>query len=505
MLMSRLLIILIMAFASVEAQAEFCYRLCLKDKEGSSVCAFSRRSLERRARQGIQVNEGDYGVSPVYQDQLLKAGLQIVTRSRWMNSVVVKRRDGAPIDTTLWSSFPFVESVHLLTSYQSSFMPGKRELTTQEEAYLDENENFRAPIYEVKGEALYEAGYRGKGMLVAVLDGGFENANSLACLNRRLVGSHDLYMPTDATGYIFSCDEHGSQCLSIMACDTARGVWGTAPEAEYFVIRTENANYENALEEDMWIAGCEYADSIGADVISSSLGYFWFDDGLMDHDRRQLASGKVYVSQGAEAAAARGMLVCSAAGNERTTSWGTLNYPSDAPNVLTVGSTNSYCAPSTFTSPGFLVPYVKPDVACRGTYAYYIDPKTGKPVTGNGTSYSTPMMCGLCTSLWSAAPSLTVGELLEVVRSSSSQYERPNIFIGYGMPDFSVALESAKQYEAIKQGGSGIEQLEVDAEGQSGQEAGIASEGWYDQWGRRVEGRPVRGLYFRNGKKVFIR
>lgn len=435
-----------------------CYRLYLIDKEGSDYCALNERSMQRRERQGIALCESDRAVSPIYLQSIRNEGLRIVTQSRWLNTVVVRAADGKEIPEQVFGRLPFVSRVEqisdaypdysvapqrLVSSYHRSAKFGNSVESSQTAV-----ESFRIPILEVHGESLLESGYCGQGKLIAVLDGGFTNVNNHEALRDKVIGWYDNYAPEDLAGdLLFSCDSHGAQVLSIMATDEQYGVWGSAPSSQYYLIRTEFSDTETPLEEDMWVAGAERADSIGADLINSSLGYHTFDNPRYDHMWDALCQNSTFISQGAAIACQKGILVCSAAGNDRNLPWRRIGFPADVEEVYSIGATDVNLDPSSFTSVGWLEPYVKPDVSCRGTMSWYLSAVSGMPAVGNGTSYASPFLCGLMASLWSAAPSLSPAQLRQIVRESASQHGDPDDLLGYGLPDFSIALERALKME----------------------------------------------------------
>ena len=515
---------LLLTLACADASATWRYRLTLRDKAGATLAPLSERAMARRAAQGIELDSLDLDLSPAYVDSLLAAGLTEVTRSRWMNTIVVQRPDGAAVADTVWARFGFIAE-RLTVSKTQSFAAGappaagaappdatdgqrahaRKYGTTYDAATYGGGggggrlplESFRSPVLELKGEALLTAGHRGAGKLIAVLDAGFRNVDKRDHLHRGVVGWRDMYRPaaTDST-YIYGgvADSHGAECLSAMASDSARGVWGTAPDAQFYLVRTEYAPHETPLEEDMWIAGAELADSLGADLISSSLGYYEFDIAGTSYTQSQLATGQAYITRGAMAATARGILVVCAAGNEGYSSWGTIDFPSDAESVIAVGATTPQLDVASFSSPGFLAPWVKPDVVCRGQGAYVINTSTGNAMQGDGTSYATPLMCGLIASLWSAAPSLTAAQVRDIVRRSANHYDTPAASYGYGMPNFRTALAEALELEATM----GLPpHPAID-------DASPADAPLYDLTGRRCSAplAPAGGYYIREGRLI---
>jgi len=429
------------------AEAAECYRLYLADKEGAAYCALSERALQRRERQGIALDSRDLCVSSQYKQTLRENGWTIVSESRWLNTVVVQQETNSEVGEESFAQFPFVSKYEQVTGSVNvpEIAASMRRQKWQCSASSQPDDNFRQPMIEVHGDALYQAGCRGEGMLVAVLDGGFQHLNALAPLMKKVEGWYDCYAPSDKEGEeLWLASTHGTHVLSIMASDSAYGVWGSAPDARYFIIRTEWDATENPLEEDMWVRGAEIADSIGADLINSSLGYYVFDEDAFSHSWEDLGQQRTFVSQGARTACQKGILVCCSVGNARQRPWQKPLFPADVEEVFSVGGTDSSLNPSNFTSVGWISPNVKPDVCCRGTGSWYLDSMTGKPNTGIGTSFSCPLMCGLMASLWSADPKRTPAELRQIVRESASHYVSPDSLIGYGLPDFSKALKMVR-------------------------------------------------------------
>lgn len=502
--MRRLLIFSAMFLLCAGSFADtYRYRLYLTDKKGSEYCALSDRAMERRERQGIALDSTDLEVSPVYLDSIVTSGFRIVTKSRWLNSVVIERPDGKPISRSVINEFGFVDGFERVGGGENISLTvarGKYNAESQLRASSIVSASDKAPVTEVCGEALFNAGHFGAGMLITVLDGGFSRARDLESINRNVIGWYDMYDPEGLTNDMFEDEDHGTECLSVMSADSTYGVWGAAPEAEYFLIRTEYSPTESPLEEDMWVAGAEMADSIGSDLISSSLGYFTFDDSRLNHSQDQLTTGTVFISRGAAVAVTKGMLVCCSAGNDRQTAWGTINFPADVPDVFTVGATDSSLRLSYFSSPGFTQPYVKPDVCCRGSSVPAISPWSGSVTYVSGTSFSCPLMCGLCASLWSAAPELTPAQIRDIVRQSASKYAEPDSLFGYGLPDFSVALQTALELTG-RTGETYISAARpFDAHGQ-------ADRGMYvDLMGRRIAepGQNKAVLMQKGGKKVLL-
>lgn len=500
--MNRLSLFFLLCATSLSLHAEYRYRLMLDGKPDSKMTALSERALERRDRLGIELDETDLEVSPSYQQQLTNAGLKIISRSRWLNSVVVMLPDGTAIDDDFWQDFPFVVSHEAVTTTQHASRTPKILSDEQQLRSCTETtaqENCKTPLTELNAlEPLYEAGFRGQGKLIAILDGGFKNINHYNWLMKKVIGYRDMYAPTDSTT-LFINETHGACCFSIMGSEESRGVFGSAQEADYYLIRTEANDCEVPLEEDMWVAGAELADSIGADLISSSLGYYDFDNPFASHTYSQFAQNEAFVSRGATIACKKGILVCNAAGNEADNRWERIIFPADVEEVFTIGGTTPQFTPAYFTSRGFTTPYVKPDVSCRATNCYTVDADSPFGIASYGsagTSFATPLMCGLCASLWSAVPELTPAEVKQVIRESGNQYASPDSILGYGMPDFGIAIELARQLH------SGDDAIIIVNNDDNQQHSTFSA---YDVFGQVVKGRKSKGLFVENGRVIYRR
>ncbi len=492
---------------------DYRYRVELLGKPDAELAPLSERAMQRRARQGIALDSADYTLSPRYVAALRDAGLTLCSQSRWLNTAVVRRADGAAIDSAFWTAFPFVQRVTVVSGSSAENLPVLRRKKWQTEM-PDERldlansaaqrrsladvheaaEDFRAPWSEVHAEALCDAGYRGRGMLIAVIDGGFYHTDLFPWLSSHVVGCRDLYTPQQPD-HLYQLCTHGTCVLSVMASDSTQGIWGTASDADYFLIRSENEEVEIPYEEDLWVAAAELADSSGADLINSSLGYTTFDAPFAGHTQSEWGQGTAYISRGARVACSRGILVCNAAGNEGSGSWRGLLFPADEPEVLTVGATNRDLKYASFTSVGFLSPWVKPDVACRGQGAYIVNTESGRPMRGNGTSFAAPFLCGCAASLWQAAPSLTAQQVRDVIRQSARQHSEalqwdlPDERLGYGLPDFSVALSAALELEAA----ASLPTIENATDA-------TVSLRIYDLYGRPLTAPPTHGYYITGGK-----
>lgn len=280
-------------------------------------------------------------------------------------------------------------------------------------------------------------------MLIAILDGGFPSVDENAAFaylrdHNRIAGTWDF---AGAVPNVYNYSAHGTQCLSAMAANLPGEMVGTAPEAAYLLLRTEEAYWEKPIEEHNWVAAAEYADSAGADIISSSVGYNTFDDPAYNHTYAQLDGKTTIIARAAAIAATKGILVVCAAGNEGATSWHTLLTPADADNVLTVGAVSNDHLIADFSSRGPSADgRIKPDVVSYGVATQLIG-TNGQVMSGSGTSFATPIIAGLAACLWQAFPNATNLQVLHAIKASSDRYSRPYNDYGYGIPDFKTAFD----------------------------------------------------------------
>jgi serine protease AprX len=422
------------------------YWISFKDKNNSPYSAdrpdefLSEQAIERRTRQHIAFDESDIPVNSVYLDSLKKLGLEIIHTSKWLNGVLVATDNISALKEA--SDLTFVKDIPLYSAYKDNnpeFISynKKSELTEMKIDYgLSENQ-----VKMLKGEYLHKNGYQGKNMLIAIIDAGFTNANLISSLqhlwnNNQIFTYRDFVR--DSLG-IFEANGHGTLVLSIIGGVEQGYIYGTAPEAGYVLIRTENGSSEYIIEEYNWVCGAEFADSIGADVINSSLGYTVFNDVRQNHTYADM-DGKTCVSSiGANMASSKGMVVVASAGNEGDGSWFRIGTPADADNILTIGAVDAAEQITDFSSRGpSFDGRVKPDICAQGK-GTYVQKSSGDFSAVSGTSVSAPLITGLAACLWQANPVATNFQVMDAIRQSSSRYSNPDEEYGYGIPDFAFA------------------------------------------------------------------
>jgi len=456
--MNKLLVlILLLTGSSVFSQiAPDIYLVEFTDKANSNYSLnspeefLSKRAVNRRDRYQIPITEIDLPVNQSYIDGILKFGPKVHTVSKWFNSVSIITNNMAVLDSI--RSLPYVRAVK--QSRISSTSPhqwDKLDITPiksegpgssfPDSSYF--NYGSAGPqTGMLNGHVLHNQGFQGQGMVIAVLDGGFTGADNNPAFdslwkNNQILGTWDF---VNRTPVRFSAHAHGAQVLSIMAANIPGRFVGTAPKAGYYLLRTEDGAEEYPVEEDNWISAAEFADSAGVDLINSSLKYTTFDDSTMNHTYEDMDGNTTRISRAADIAASRGILVVSAAGNEGSSQWKYIGAPADADSILTVGAVDAEGLYAYFSSIGPTSNgNIKPNLSAQGKGTSFAG-TDGNIYQGNGTSFSSPVMCGLAACLWQSKRSLHAYDLIQLMQESGSQAQNPDYYLGYGLPDFSQAF-----------------------------------------------------------------
>ena len=430
------------------------YRVSLKDKKGNGYSLkhpeefLSSKSIERRNRQGLTVDESDLPISKKYVDKILVLGLKAVGCSKWNNTLVVQTNDTSLMEQV--AAMPFVTEIRKVASYlkaPSTSISDRHSLidslsyaaSLMPDSVTDAYGKGAEQIDMLNGRSLHERGYDGSGMTIAILDGGFYNADIIPMLsNVKILGSKDFANPD---GSVYDTDRHGTMVLSCMGTNNYGNFIGTSPGASFYLLRSEDGGSEQLVEEDNWCCALEYADSVGADLVNSSLGYTLFDNEA-DNVRYKTLDGKTHIcSRSASMAASKGMVVCNSAGNSGNKEWKKIGVPADASDILAVGALSPNKHIATFSSVGDSSDgRVKPDVCARGVFCTVIG-SNGLLTTANGTSFASPIMCGMVACYWQAHRELTAMEVIDAIRQMSDRFEEPDNIFGYGVPDFSLKFK----------------------------------------------------------------
>ncbi len=428
------------------------YWVEFSDKNNSPYCTcrpaefLSARALERRARASIEVVENDLPVNPEYLEQLKIKGVQIHNTSRWLNAAAVMA-DSAAAERL--KNLDFVQSVSYIGPHLKYRNPPnrpvkKRAPVVSDPAILGDD----IPLWGYAGQqnqllglpVMHLAGHRGAGIWIAVMDGGFTNADTIPMfdsvgLQGRLFPAWD-FVERDAG--VFEGAQHGTSVLSVMASNLPKYFVGTAPDATYFLLKTEDTGGEFPIEEANWVAAAEWADSAGVDIINASLGYTSFNDNSLSHSYVDLDGRTTIGSRGAAIAATKGMIICNAAGNEGDGVWKYIGVPADAAGIIAVGAVNPTGNRADFSSFGPTYDgRIKPELVAPGD-EIVVAGNVGIAIgLSSGTSLASPMLAGALASLWSAFPEKTASEILDAVFASADQTESPDNARGYGLPDIT--------------------------------------------------------------------
>ncbi len=409
----------------------------------------TQRALDRRANQGIPLNESDVPVYQPYIDGVTAAnGITVMANSKWLNCVHVR---GTATDISELTLLPFVNHIRFADISLNSKRPTPRTISPVNKQ-MDVSVNFNYgnsdnQIEMLNGHLLHQANYTGAGKIIAVLDSGFINVDSTAPFqrlfdNNLILGGYN-FVSQDTN--VYSLHNHGTMTLSCMGGFVEGELVGTAPDAQYYLFVTEDVSQENPVEESYWVQAAEEADRLGADIISTSLGYYQFDNPNYGHFYDEFTGDQAFASQGANIAFSKGMIVVASAGNSGASPepYNHIGVPAEATNVLAVGAVKSDETYATFSSVGPTFDgRIKPDVMAKGQ-AVVVANTSGTTQTASGTSFSCPIMAGMIASFWQAVPDLTNQQVVDFVKESADRFANPTNQFGYGIPDFQLALTNA--------------------------------------------------------------
>ncbi len=456
--MKKLLLLHFLVLFALNHSAQTSYNtfwIQFKDKHNSDFSIskpnqfLSQKAIERRLEWGLGFDSLDIPVNKNYIDQVLNIGnTQLLLKSKWFNSITVQVNDTSSSVLATWlNQINQLECVLQVRSLQNIIQNGKV-IAIQGVQSIQENQmhsygdSYRQ-IEMLNGHFLHDLGFEGQGVDLAVFDGGFLFADELPAMQHlfsegRVISKHDLLHFNSSE--VFDASTHGMMVLSHMAGIIPDSLYGTATQANYFLFQTENVFQEVRLEEDTWIQAAEMADSIGVDVINSSLGYSLFDFESMSYLPADMNGQTTRISQAANICALKGTLVVNSAGNSGASVWHAITAPSDAENVLSIGAVDANEIHASFS--GYRPPngpFVKPNVVAMGkqtVYAAY----DSTIARGNGTSFSSPIIAGLAACLIQAFPHVSNLKIKDVIERSASLFETPNDSMGYGVPDFWKAF-----------------------------------------------------------------
>jgi len=419
----------------------------------------SPRALERRAKYEIAISEEDLPVNPAYLQGVAATGATLLNPTKWMNGVTIYTADPSVINAI--EELPYVESYVKMSEINTSSSSKKYfenesitpvDKTTNNGSLKSRSMNYGGAgpqIEQINGVALHDQGYMGQGMVIAVLDGGFSGTDEhpffdSLFMNNRMLGTKDFVTPGAS---VYTNSGHGNSVLSTMASYSPGNMIGTAPLASYWLLRSEDVNSENVIEEYNWVSAAEYADSVGADVINSSLGYIDFDNPAFDHTYEDMDGMTNVSTRGADKAFEKGIMVVNSAGNSGGDTFPYIGAPADGFNVLSIGAVDPNGDRASFSSigptyDGRFKPVI--DATGQSTFVAYGSADAGY---GNGTSFSSPIIAGMTACLLQAHPDMSLSEVQEALKSSGSQASAPDNLLGWGIPDYFAASSTLTNIE----------------------------------------------------------
>ncbi len=451
--MKKLLIVCLLMTAGISVQAQERFWVFFTDK-GEAVESqlqnpetfLSNQSIVQKSEKGIAITASDLPVNPAYLEALKAINLEVVGASRWLNAAIVDAPFARREEVETLAFVTGTRKVHTLVSNRSATSPLDAMAWMERLVPLGDQDKFdygEASIQNtmINIQALHNKGFSGRGVRVALFDSGFDGVDTVDAFDslwvqNRVIAWYDF---VDGDTTVFRSDSHGTQVLSTIAANLPGQMIGTAPHASFILCRTEDARSETQQEEHNWVAAMEWADSLGVDVIHSSLGYSEFDDDEESYTYEDMDGNTAIITRAADMAASKGIIVTTSAGNEGTDSWRYITAPCDGDSVLCVGAVTRTGKRSVFSSYGPSADgRIKPDVVAMGSNTTVASPRN-YITSSQGTSFSGPIIAGLTACLRQAHPQRSNIDIIQAVRLSADQYNFPDDEYGYGIPDAGKA------------------------------------------------------------------
>lgn len=445
------------------AQNKNTYWVVFKDKNHSPyslskpTAYLSEKAIARRNRQNIAITENDLPVNPQYINELKTLGAIIINQSKWFNAATVSLNDTLLFDRI--SGLSFVKKIELLSTPSSKIIKPKYKDEQNSAKNISEVNDSKSPqsnvfsygpslaqAHQIGMDCMHNRGFQGQGMTIAYMDDGFFRADSLPAFdslraNNQILGTYDF---VTNNSYVYHDEDmnlsHGMNTLSCSGGNLPGRIVGTAPKAKFWLFVTEDYYSESWQEETNWAVAAEFADSVGVDVINTSLGYARnMTNSAQNYTYADMNGHTTIISQSATLASRKGIAVVVSAGNSGGAPWYKITAPADADSILTVGAVDSIGFIAGFSSRGPTADgRIKPNVCARGVDAVVASP-FGDVWTESGTSFSSPITAGAVACLWQAHPTATNMQVLDAVMRSASQYAFPDTIKGFGIPNFCIA------------------------------------------------------------------
>lgn len=397
---------------------------------------FSQEAINRRKQYNISWDEKDYRIEPFRLDKISEI-VPVSLQSKWLNAVSVSANSK---QIALIEKLPFVLSVEILKKSNST----KSSFNKFETQYTKEQYGNAFPQINMhQGNLLHDAGFQGQGMKIAIFDAGFTDVKLNQSFNHLFDENRIFPIKNivENTNNVFTLDNHGTNVLGCMSAFVKDTIVAAAPKANYYLFITEDVRSESRLEEFNWAVAAEMADSMGIDIINSSLGYNEFDDPSQNYTKSQMDGNSTIISKAAAIACQKGIIVVNSAGNTGNNNWRMITAPADVTDVVTVGACDINKNLSNFSSRGYnAVNVIKPNVISvgSGTTMYY---SNGSYALGNGTSFSSPVMAGLIACFWQKNKLMKPEDIRNLIYSSATHFIEPNEDWGFGIPEFKRIID----------------------------------------------------------------
>ena len=440
--------LLVFGFAFSQTELVFVY---FKDKPNAPAflanpsTELSQKSIERRQNLNIPITEQDAPIEPNYIQNIKNLGFTVTDVSKWLNGVAV---NATTAQIAQLQTEPYVLKVEsFVKNRTSSRFSKKAKFETLQNTTTNFNYgNSLAQIEQINLRNLHVQGFTGSGISIAVIDTGFPTVNTGSAFarirNNGQIKEAYNFISKNTDVYNTSLNNHGTNCLGVIAGYIDGTFVGSAPDADFYLYATENTAVEIPEEELYWIQAAEEADRKGVDIISTSLGYNTFDDSRYNYIYADMNGKKSFIARGAQIAAEKGIFVLAAAGNEGNKTWKYVVTPGDNEKVFTIGGVDNLGNPSVFSSYGpNSEGKIKPDASTRGTATFYT--YNNNSYSGDGTSYATPLAAGGVACLLQALPKSSDKETIKNnLRQTASLAPNTSNQIGYGILNFGNALNS---------------------------------------------------------------
>lgn len=435
--------LLLSSITSLAQETRYRYLVLFKDKNNSAYSVrnpklfLSAAAISRRLKNKVAINEQDLPVNQAYIQEIKATGALIVYPLKWINGVLIKEKPkniakirALKSVASLYKNMPLDSSSYLRLQVQANQI-------SDDANALDYGISL-PQITQLGIDQMHAKGFSGKDIKIAVLDDGFSRADQIGYLqaiytDKRLLGT---LVTNPSLNSVYEGGAHGTQVWSTIAAQAPGKLFGTAFQAQFAIAQTEESEHELLVEEANWMRGAEWADSLGTDIISSSLGYSEFDNSRYNHRYSDMDGRTTLVSKAAAWAASKGIVCIISAGNQGSDSWKYITAPADADSILSVGAVDRTGLRASFSSIGPSSDLrIKPDIAAMGL-ATIAGLPSGSLGSISGTSFSAPLIAGLVAGIIQANPQKTAQEIIQGIRKSGTQASKPDQLLGYGIPHF---------------------------------------------------------------------